>query len=49
MGGIEREASFSRSTMVGEREREEKPTHQPFGKKGAFYRPPPRNMTVTAI
>jgi hypothetical protein len=26
--------------MVGEREREGKPTHQPLGKKGAFYRSP---------
>jgi hypothetical protein len=40
MGGIERGASFPRSTMVGEREREGKPTHQPLGKKGAFYRSP---------
>jgi hypothetical protein len=40
MGGIERGASFPRSTMVGEREREEKSTHQPLGKKGAFYRSP---------
>jgi hypothetical protein len=36
MGGIERGASFSRSTMVGEREREEKPSHQPLGKKGGL-------------
>jgi hypothetical protein len=40
MGGIEREASFSRSTMVGEREKEGKMSYQPLGKKGAFYRSP---------
>jgi hypothetical protein len=36
MGGIERWASFPRSTMVGEREREEKPSQQPLGKKGGL-------------
>jgi hypothetical protein len=34
MGGIEREASFPRSTMVGEREKEGKMSFQPLGKKG---------------
>jgi hypothetical protein len=34
MGGIERWASFPRSTMVGEREKEGKTSNQPLGKKG---------------
>jgi hypothetical protein len=36
MGGIERGASFPRLTIVGEREREEKPSNQPLGKKGGL-------------
>jgi hypothetical protein len=41
MGGIEIAASFPRSTMVREREREEKLSHQPLGKKeGPFIGPP---------
>jgi hypothetical protein len=49
MGGIERGASFPRSTMVGEREREEKnePTSL-WGRRGPFIGPP-RNLTATAI
>jgi hypothetical protein len=36
MEGIERGASFPRSTMVGEREKEGKMSCQPLGKKGPF-------------
>jgi hypothetical protein len=36
MEGIERWASFPRSTMVGERERKEKVSSQPLGKKGGL-------------
>jgi hypothetical protein len=35
MGGIERWASFPRSTLVGERKRG-KPSFQPLGKKGGL-------------
>jgi hypothetical protein len=39
MGGIERGASFPRSTMVGERERERGENELPaLGEEGAFYR-----------
>jgi hypothetical protein len=43
MGGIERGASFPRSTMVGERERERKKigANQPLGKKGGLLQVPP--------
>jgi hypothetical protein len=44
MVGIERGASFPRSTMVGERVKEGKTSYQPLGKKGAFYRSLPHEI-----
>jgi hypothetical protein len=41
MGGIERGASFPRSTMVGERERGKIEPPSLWRRKGAFYSPSP--------
>jgi hypothetical protein len=48
MGGMERGASFPRSTMDGEKEREEKWANQGI-RRGWVFIPPPVKIAITAF